>query len=449
MFKTVKYRMVSAVTILVLAGCLFVSCGKKESKNIVVEGDVTITVQCVSFIDYYTKYAMEMYEAEHPNVKFEILDPIEWSEKDIGLSKVYTEMSQGGGPDIILAGREDLISFVEKDCFLDISDAISEDTNEKLINSVLEYGRFDGKMYLAPNNLNTTMMIVSDSNVYGESWTVEEFIDAIEKRENEGTPYEWIAISDAMPCEAIDVFDIIMYCIDDSYFIDWEGKTCCFDDSLFIKVLEISKKYNDYANAYGPSARNLEEEMELLKDGRVLAICTQTTKLLQYSEESAILGSGYSRIGYPCDNGSGRISVYATNIGVNKNTDYSAVINDFINYYYSLDICIESGSEIRTDLYDGRIDYNEFMDAYGIVKKYEDGSSSFTEYVVKQDGNSYAKEYFELLNTFGVSGMENYNKTIEVKEIVYDEAESYFSGDKSAEEVAGLIQARVKLLLNE
>ena len=53
MFKTVKYRMVSAVTILVLAGCLFVSCGKKESKNIVVEGDVTITVQCVSFIDYY------------------------------------------------------------------------------------------------------------------------------------------------------------------------------------------------------------------------------------------------------------------------------------------------------------------------------------------------------------------------------------------------------------
>ena len=89
------------------------------------------------------------------------------------------------------------------------------------------------------------------------------------------------------------------------------------------------------------------------------------------------------------------------------------------------------------------------MDAYGIVKKYEDGSSSFTEYVVKQDGNSYAKEYFELLNTFGVSGMENYNKTIEVKEIVYDEAESYFSGDKSAEEVAGLIQARVKLLLNE
>ena len=89
------------------------------------------------------------------------------------------------------------------------------------------------------------------------------------------------------------------------------------------------------------------------------------------------------------------------------------------------------------------------MDAYGIAQKYENGSSSFTQYVVKQDGNSYAQEYFELLNTFGVIRMENYNKTIVIKEIVYDEAESYFSGEKSAEEVAGLIQARVMLLLNE
>jgi len=45
--------------------------------------------------------------------------------------------------------------------------------------------------------------------------------------------------------------------------------------------------------------------------------------------------------------------------------------------------------------------------------------------------------------------MENYSKTIAIKGIVNDETESYFSGEKSAEEVAGLLQARVMLLLNE
>lgn len=432
---------------------LLTACGKREENTKVEKGltteNITITVQGISFIDYYTKYAMEMYEAEHPNVKFEILDPIDWNTKDIGLSKVYTEMSKGEGPDILIAEREELEEFIEKGCILDISDAFSKDTRDKLINSVTEYGSFGGNIYLAPNNLNTSMLIVSDSNISGDSWTISEFISIIEKREQEGNGFEWIVITDSQPCEAVSVFALCMRCIDASSFIDWENKSCSFDDPLFVKLLEISKKYDDYAKEHKPVAINLKKELELLEQGKVLAVCSQTNSLYKYSEAQAILGDGYTRVGYPCDEGNGRRCVYATNLAVNKNTENSEVIKDFINFYYSLDICVNSGAEVRTDIYDGRIAYDEYTDSYGLIEYLDDGRTGLVPYVAKESGSTYIEEYFELLNTYNSASLENYKETQIILDIVYEEAGSYFDGDKSAEEVAKLIQARVTLLLQE
>ena len=51
----------------------------------------------------------------------------------------------------------------------------------------------------------------------------------------------------------------------------------------------------------------------------------------------------------------------------------------------------------------------------------------------------------ELYNN--VTRMTDYDTSI--FEIVSDEAESYFNGDKSAQEVASLIQSRVNLYVNE
>ena len=90
---------------------LLPACGNKEpekEKEFVFEGEATITVQPVAFLDSSTRIAIENYSASHPNVTFEILDPIEWSTRDIGLARVYADITNGTGPDIIIAEREDL-----------------------------------------------------------------------------------------------------------------------------------------------------------------------------------------------------------------------------------------------------------------------------------------------------------------------------------------------------
>ena len=58
------------------------------------------------------------------------------------------------------------------------------------------------------------------------------------------------------------------------------------------------------------------------------------------------------------------------------------------------------------------------------------------------------EEYDQVMELYNnVTRMSDYDTSI--FEIVSDEAESYFNGDKSAQEVASLIQSRVNLYVNE
>lgn len=425
------------------------ACGKEEPIVDITDGDITITVQPVAFLDYYTKLAIEKYETEHANVKFEILDPIEWGAIDIGMSKVYTDISNGAGPDIIIADKDALSILLDKKCLLDISDAISEETKDVLINPVKNVKYDDGKMYLAPGNMNTSLMFVSGSNISGDSWTISDFVSVIEQKEKAGTPYEWIAVRKGQPCVSMDVFQLFMECMDAASFIDWDKKTCSFDSPEFIKVLELSKKYNDYAKEHSPSANDLKEEVNLLKEGKALILYDQIPSLISYSEIKAFLGSDYKEIGAPCDNGSGKRAIFGTNLSVNKNTKYRTVIKGFIDYYYSLENCIRCNYEIRTDIYDGRIVYDKELESYGIKYKLDDGATATSILTVKPDGSDYTNEYFDLLNTFECEDLKNSREVAAIKDIIYDEAEYFFSGNKSAEEVASLIQSRVSLLLVE
>ena len=210
---------------------LLSACGNGDpEKETAFDGEATITVQPVAFLDSYTKTAMDNYSVAHPNVKFEVLEPIDWNTRDMGLSRVYTDITKGKGPDIVIAEREDLSNLVTKDCLLDISDSLSTNTQKVLIKSILEYGEYNEKNYLAPGNQNLSMLIISDENVKGDSWTIEDLISLIENREKEGDPFEWIAITTGLPCRAASVFDLFTRCIDSSNFIDWENKTCHFDD---------------------------------------------------------------------------------------------------------------------------------------------------------------------------------------------------------------------------
>ena len=62
----------------------------------------------------------------------------------------------------------------------------------------------------------------------------------------------------------------------------------------------------------------------------------------------------------------------------------------------------------------------------------------------KKDGTSYLDEYLELMEG-GISESIQY----EIQDIVTEEVKPFFAGEKSEQEVAGIIQNRVRLFLEE
>lgn len=62
----------------------------------------------------------------------------------------------------------------------------------------------------------------------------------------------------------------------------------------------------------------------------------------------------------------------------------------------------------------------------------------------RKDGTSYLDEYLELMEG-GVSESIQY----EIQNIVTEEVKPFFTGEKSEREVAGIIQNRVRLFLEE
>lgn len=73
------------------------------------------------------------------------------------------------------------------------------------------------------------------------------------------------------------------------------------------------------------------------------------------------------------------------------------------------------------------------------------GNGRYKALEAKENGSSFLEEYVAALK--GLEGQDS--RAEAVIDIVESEAELYFSGDRAAEQIAGIIQNRVQLYLDE
>jgi ABC-type glycerol-3-phosphate transport system substrate-binding protein len=109
------------------------------------------------------------------------------------------------------------------------------------------------------------------------------------------------------------------------------------------------------------------------------------------------------------------------------------------------------GFPVREDVYQAFVDRKtcteEYTDKYGNNIKPLDGEYGYGEAVV--DNKPYSQEEMDNYRTLvdSANGVRSYD--MKIRDIVEEEALSYFSGDKSVDEVASIIQNRVSTYVNE
>ncbi|MDE6674019.1 MAG: hypothetical protein K2K19_04290, partial [Acetatifactor sp.] len=151
-------------------------------------------------------------------------------------------------------------------------------------------------------------------------------------------------------------------------------------------------------------------------------------------------GEQYHLVGFPTEDGGRNYWNCNSYIVVNKHSEHKEQIKEYLNMLFRYDNQKICSFPVRDDLLEGNLHYDETNHRF----LYDDGEYNYWVYE-KSDGGSWEEEYMELTN----SCVPNRGGTDKIADIIFEEAESYFVGDKDAQAAASMIQNRVQLYLNE
>lgn len=361
------------------------------------------------------------------------------------------EVMAGKGTDIMIVYNEQYRNYSNKGVLEDLYlylDADEETGREDYIPSVCKVYEKDGKLFGIPVHFGIST-IATPTRYVGDKThlSLEEFQEFAENLP-EGKKLSYGFYNTRMT-----FLSLLRYTY--PHFIDFENATCNFDSEEFISWLH----FIDSIEPIDPDSENyditkINEEDYVLSNDRVTINSVDAYQNLrtQFGEEVTF-------IGYPGKDSSGSYVSSGAKIGIWSQSEHKEGAWEFIKFVLS--------EEMQDTLIDTGLDAGLPIRVSSLEKKY--AKAMEPEYETDKNGNQVEKPkgevvfisresipYYaatkedidkirELIASLNTS--TEWSRTIEY--IIMEEVETFYNGDKSAEEVAGYIQNRVQTYLNE
>lgn len=417
--------------------CLFVDDGTESDCLLVSEKvlpDAKEVIIMVWGMDDYVTNCVSDYERKHPGIHVK-LEPMNET-NELAMNRLAEEIRNGNGPDLLILRRKELEILQGANCLRQIDGILSEELKTTLFAGALKYGEIDGHAYGIPYEAEIATLLISDQNCESVSWSLRDAMDLCAKisRENkaligiESTPYP-------VPSSQLLV-DLLLCHMEGSHFLDIKNGKCDFENKEFEELLAFCKQYGDPIESQ--YFLETEEKLERVHDGSRLTDYV-SGGFLKYSHERSLLGERFHAIGFPSI---GTRMICNKCVAISNMTKNPLITEDIVLYLLSPKCQTNySVNWLRKDIMLSRVkehtDLSEkpvfLMDGYNFIEL--DG---------KGDGTSFLQEYVELMENAKVDmGIG------EVQNIILEEAEAFFTGDKTLEEVVRVIQSRVQLYFDE
>lgn len=415
---------------------------------------VKLTLACYdSFADYYTNMFAGEFSRIHPGVQITLQTADSWDDRERFWLRVQADMAAGNGPDLVMAPPAQLRILQEKGILTELSQVLDQDTQRQLFPGILENGMIDGGLYSISHTTTAVTLFVSREVWPGDSWTWEEAVAVLEGLEQAGKPVQSI-MNDPVGSVLDGGYLLRYFFLKDlghCSLLDLEEGKAYFDTEEFCRLLEVCRRYAQTGSSVG-NYYNVNAEMAAarsrLKEGEVLCYKSLEASgdFMWFSEDMADLGDAYHMVGYPTESGTGDFMRCYNGIAMCADTKQAELAAEFLNYIVSRGCQEQTSYPVRRDTFTERIseqvDYRR-PDARPVVfLRVPQGS---VEIDGKPDGTSYLPEYLAFMDGCRVSPEE----AEPILDIISEEAEAFFAGDKDARTVAGIIQSRVQLYLNE
>ncbi|MCD7836918.1 MAG: extracellular solute-binding protein, partial [Lachnospiraceae bacterium] len=366
---------------------------------------------------------------------------------DAGYTKLNNDIITGNMPDILLTDSSMPIeNYISKGLLANVDELIDNDAelgNTEFLENVFDAYRVDGKLYNVIPYFGVQTFIAKTSLVGSRSsWTMEEFNEIVSS-----LPEDMSIFGDYTRESFLR--SMMMYSGRD--FIDISTGKCSFDSDNFIKLLEYANTmpaetdydYTDYWENYSSQYR---DNRTLLMPVYIYSMRDMSINLNGYFDEQV------SFIGFPTDSGQGGVINGGNNFVISARSSCIDGAWEFVRYYLTDEYqeSIEYGIPVSRDAFDAwaasGMEKPYYIDADGEKHEYDNTFYMNNEEIIlpvlTQEQIDQITEYIETVNK-----PVYYND--DVSNIVSEEAAAYFSGQKTAEEVAAVIQSRVQIYVNE
>ncbi len=380
---------------------------------------------------------IEEYNRTHPGVRVELTGRNKDDDDSMALTRLAAQLSKEDGPDLLVVSPEQLKLLQEKDALADLTGVLPKETEEQIFQGALRCGMVDGRLYGIANEIFAFTVAVSGKVWPEDTWTWKDVIELMERDRQKAGGFKTV-FSGQSPMELLKFLVVWDVAAGTSSFLDPEKAQCYFDSEDFVRILEFCREYGSESGSGGHS---FEEEIKMVQDGETL-VYECGGSLMSFSRHMAALGEGYKCVGYPTEGEYGGYFECYDCICVNAGSRKQEMAYDVLQYLFSSQGQRKTGvSAVRKDVLSG---YVEDGAQPGESPMFWVGSRERIPLEGKTDGSSFLPEYIEILE----KGM--YNGRLGTAELaIIEEAAAYFNGDKTAEEVADIIQSRVWLYLNE
>jgi len=432
-----------------IGGYTFEKCEKVDPSDVkdkitlklaTLYGDEELKSDVVKFNKKNTKYSIELLDyssEEDPQAKLaadiaagSIPDMYELSAGTIGDITIEQAASKGM--------LENLLPYIEADEELSIDDFLPAVTKRLYIGD---------ELYYMPYQVSMSSIVARRSDIGDiEGWTFTEMMDYLSTKNLE----EQKIMRHASKFWIFYYF--MRYSMSD--FIDWDSGTCSFDSDDFKAFLELCNTGTESDEEYEGEE---ESVYEMIQNGSLIFeyVDVSPNSMPLYNQ---MFDGDIAYIGYPNSERCGTVATASGGVAISSQcTDKDGAwqfVRQYLTREYQGKIYYGNTYAIptRQDIFEMYLTMcqatEKYTDEFGNEVYPLDGAMSVDDNIYVEAGPMSDEDIEVLRNIVNHIGtIQSYDAN--VAQIINEEAEPYFNGDKTVDEVCELIQNRVQTYVSE
>ena len=398
-------------------------------------------------------------------MRIEVIDYSQYNtdeDNNAGLNKLTTEIMSGSLPDILSLQGMPYQQLAAKGLLVDLypfMDADSEISRDDFLPNVLQALEENGKLCSTVSTFNI-VTLAGAAQIVGDKpgWTYDDVKDALAKMP------EGCTVLDQFTTSGDILRDVLT--LDADYYVDWTTGQCRFDSPEFADLLEFSRLF---PNAFDSANFNWDEyqsDEARISEGKQLLTRLYLGSFDDIASTEAQFGGNLTYIGFPTASGVGSYLNVSSCYGISSSCADKEAAWQFLrgfmtekglenqNYYYGFpanrNLLDKQLKEAMTVEYEKDENGNYKLDPETGERIpvsrggfWMEGMDEPMEiYALTQE---QADKLMEVINT----ATKLYSQNTAVLNIITEQTDAFFAGQKTAEEVGKLVQGKMSIYVNE